>query len=57
VIRCHDCGKPIVRWSHSLECACRVGFVAQWDVCVGLGQFLGRIINGLSKNDNAEVIS
>lgn len=43
-IVCHDCGEQIKREASCLSCSCGVGFSAQWDVSLGAGVYLGRII-------------
>lgn len=43
-IVCHDCGEEIKREATCLSCACGTGFSAQWDVSLGAGVYLGRVI-------------
>lgn len=57
VIVCHDCGSEVFAKPAYLLCGCRVGFVAQWDVCLGHGRFLGRIVDPLPvQPDTSEVM-
>lgn len=50
VIRCHDCAAVIERHADCLECDCRMGFVATWDVVLGPGVFVGRVLEPLRDN-------
>lgn len=43
-IVCLDCGCEIKREPSCFVCECGVGFTAQWDVSLGAGVYLGRII-------------
>ena len=57
VIVCRDCGEPVQREMWFLVCACRVGFVAQWDQCLGEGRFLGRVVEPVAINEPEEVVT